>query len=241
MQQLQQAFEQQKQMQALQQLALTKQVTAPAISPLDILKFQETAQNHQDALDMKKQALDQQLQIAQMGQQGKIDLNQQKLDTKMANDQNLLAGSTDALDKQLQLVDKVLNSPGVDRNFGIAGKYYPTIPGSDAANSQELLKQLDATTFIGALGQMKNQSATGASGLGALSEREGDKVQSAQAALGRSQSYEAFQKNLANYKQELAASKTRLTAGFQNIYGQKQPSIDSNSALAELKRRGLVQ
>lgn len=230
-------------------------------------QLQQQSLQERLAAQRESQQFNNELRRAQMAQsadlaRANMEMRGQTLEDKktlkMRTDQNLLAGALDANQQQIQKINNLFNPDGtlksdVARNFGF-GQISNKIPGTPASDAQENLKNINANSFIQALGLMKSQSATGASGLGALSEREGDKVQSAAAALGGSQSAESFAKNARAYQAELKAANERLKRGFQNIYGQQgdvlpapqvlppPPTfIDPAAARAELERRAAAR
>jgi len=230
-QRLQQDFELKKAMATAQ---LENAFKPDDLSIKDLLTFQMAQQNHTDTMGMRQQEMMMRQDLARENNQAKSDLMREKLDEKknqkMLVDQNLLGSTSSSIDTQLGLIDQVLGKvgpdgkplvnklEGVEGNFGLRG-VIPNLPGSDAANAAATLDRLDAKSFIDSLGAMKAQSATGASGLGSATEREGDKVQAAAAALKRSQDYPSFVANLKIYQKELNDSKARLQGSFNNIYG----------------------
>lgn len=246
----------------LQNQALIQQATNGGFTPKDMLTMQMQRQNQVENLDFKRQALDQTtaMRQAQMEQnaltrQSQLDAKntqlQEKKDLKYRTDQNLLGGGLSSIQEQIDRIDRLgalSGKPisGLQDNFGMF-QMSNKIAGTDASNAKTDLSNLNANSFIQALGAMKSQSATGASGLGALSEKEGDKVQAAAAALSGDQSYDNFTKNLQGYRDALVASQQRLKSGFDNIYQpqaqpqQSQVRIDPNAARAELQRRGLLK
>lgn len=231
---LQQEFEMKKQQEAAQVANALK----PELGLKDILMLQMQQSNKAEDFDIRREALAQQGEIARQNNEAKFDLQREKRDekknTKRLNDQNALGGYSSEIDNQMALIDEVLGAgsgldangnpinvkymPGVEGNLGARGAV-PNFWGTDAANAEAKLNQIDAKTFLKTLGDLKNQSATGASGLGSLTENEGKKIQAAAAALSRSQDAASYARNLLKYKSELAASKQRMIAGYQNLYG----------------------
>jgi hypothetical protein len=259
---LQQEFEMKKQQAAAQVANALK----PELGLKDILMLQMQQQNKDQDFDIRREALAQQAEIARQNNEARSDLAKEKRDekknTKMLNDQNALGGYSSEIDNQMALIDEVLGAgsgldengnpinvkymPGLEGNLGARGQYIPNIAGTDAANAEAKLNQIDAKTFLKTLGDLKNQSATGASGLGSLTESEGKKIQAAAAALSRSQDAASYARNLLKYKSELAASKQRMISGYQNLYGEgnsQSPAITitPEAARAELARRAAAK
>ena len=74
-----------------------------------------------------------------------------------------------------QAVDDLKNHQGFSALFGAKVPYAASIPGSDAAGANALLDQLKAKVFVIGAQKMK--------GLGALGEKEGEKIEAEVAAL----------------------------------------------------------
>jgi|GEM_PF-4385073 len=68
---------------------------------------------------------------------------------------------------------KNLSTKNLGLNYGI-GKYARIVPGSDAANVNAQINKLVSSGVIQVMAKMKAESPTGATGFGALSEREMD-------------------------------------------------------------------
>lgn len=126
------------------------------------------------------------------------------------------------LQKQYDAVIALHNHSGVD---GITGRFAQwvgdkdsTILGTmativapqDALNALALYKQIEGARFLAALMQLKKQSATGASGLGAVSNSEGDRVVSEAAALSREQDTASMREQIATYANFLEGFAQRL-------------------------------
>lgn len=105
-------------------------------------------------------------------------------------------------DQQIQAAEGLLTHPGlpyiVGRFVGLAGRV-PAAFSDAAAGAQALYKTIEAQTFLSALNELRSTSKGGASGLGQLTEREGDKIQSAKAALDRQQPVDQFKETLQGY------------------------------------------
>ncbi len=85
------------------------------------------------------------------------------------------AGAT--LDTLKQLADfnpdgTVSLKPGVGNLFGLRVPFASSIPGTNAANASAALEKLKGRVIVDLLNEMKQQSRTGATGFGALSQRE---------------------------------------------------------------------
>lgn len=81
------------------------------------------------------------------------------------------------------------------------------------------IDQIDANNFINALGGLKAASPTGSTGLGAVSEAEGAKVQRGNFNFDRSQSEPQFLRNLGDYKAQIRNSLKNTVDVFNKTYG----------------------
>lgn len=252
-QQLQQAFELKKalaiqgaQRDALEMEALRSQAANGGLSLKDMIGFQLQQQNNQANQDIRRETID-----------IRRDEKESKKNQKMLNDQNALTGILTDTDNQLAKIDAMFDEKGnlkkdyADVYGTLFGYQLPaTFQGTIDARAD--LDNLINNSIFQKLGELKAQSATGASGLGSLSNSEGTMLKSSATAAGDyKQSPENAAKNLKAYRAQIEASKKNLISGFQNIYGQQgqpatapvqdgAPAIDPALA-AELKRRGLLK
>jgi hypothetical protein len=113
----------------------------------------------------------------------KRDAAEQKKVTK-ANEQKV---AFDVAQDMKDQVDKIRNHPG---RYSSVGKFDPRriVPGSDEYNFDEQLTTLKSKQFLATIQNMR--------GLGALSDAEGKKVESALAALNPGMSRKAFEDSL---------------------------------------------
>ena len=130
-------------------------------------------------------------------------------------------------DKTISVIDEILspeNKTGLGDVTGFGGTGVGkllTLPGGAAARVQSRINQLKGRAFLSGLSAMKASSPTGATGLGATSEREGEAVTQAQAALDQAQSDEDYIAALEEYKRALMAAKDNLTNTFNQTFGNK--------------------
>lgn len=259
-------FQLKKQLAQIQAAESIKALQSDGLSAKDLMGFQIQMQNNQANQDIRREQLESTRQTQMDRLDDKRAVLDEKKDMKFRNDQNLIIGATTTIDDQINRIDRIFGKRDDDGNLLLNEQGVPVMPpmqgvennygfaqisnkfgGTDASNALANLDQLNAASFIQQLGEMKNQSATGASGLGSATEREGDKVQAAsQAAANREQSFDSAVKNALQYRKELEASKGRLQSGFQNIYKEKLPATpnnapDPNKAREALRKRGIIQ
>jgi hypothetical protein len=154
----------------------------------------------------------------------KEEREKKRADAENATKRALLA-TVRGLDDSLGSAVRLLNHPGLNTIVGfVAGGRSDELVGSlgpDAAGAMALYRQVQGQTFLSALGDLKAQSRTGASGLGQLTEIEGAKIQNAKAALHRQQSPEQFKRTLQGYIAQLQATRA---AAAQELGGSAPPA-----------------
>jgi len=114
---------------------------------------------------------------------GPADIKQQGA---FNQDTSMLQSSSAAFDRLASTANELLNHPGLAGIAGVRGKV-PDIPGSDAANARALLNNLKSQAAFGVLQEMRNNSKSGSSGLGALSDAEGKRLENYLASLDTTQ------------------------------------------------------
>lgn len=109
-----------------------------------------------------------------------------------------------AAEGALSLIDKALTHKGLSTSVGVSGKIDPRnyIPGTDAKDFSVLADQLKGTAFLTAFERLK--------GGGAISEREGEKAQSAIARINTAQSEKEFRAALKDYGDVIKVGVSRI-------------------------------
>lgn len=102
----------------------------------------------------------------------------------------------------------------------IAGSLLKYIPGTQAKNLSSDISTISGRITKDVLGQLKSQSSTGASGFGALSEKEGQLLRDSVASLDQSQSKEHFLGNLRDVENHY-----RALQAIQNNEDPRLPSV----------------
>lgn len=98
---------------------------------------------------------------------------------------------------------------------GAAGQSATTLASADSRSALNLWEQVVGATFLAGLNDLKAASPVGSTGLGQVSNIEGDKVQSSKAALKREQDAADFRTNLKIYLDSLVSAAARLSEGAQ--------------------------
>jgi hypothetical protein len=127
------------------------------------------------------------------------DLKRQELQLKIADAKTAredkirekVSGAESAastIDNMLNTADRILKNPALNSVLGSVQGRLPAVLSDDASDAIELIDTLGSQSFLSQLPSMK--------GLGALSEKEGEKLQSALTNLSRKQSEQQFRYNL---------------------------------------------
>lgn len=114
---------------------------------------------------------------------------------------------------------------------GLMNQIATVVSPNDARAAFSKHEQVVGGTFLAGLAVLKNASKTGATGLGAVSEKEGDKVQADAAALNRMQEAPDYRKQLATYIRYMEAFADELAAGAAS---------DGAEELRKLARKALT-
>lgn len=164
--------------------------------------------------DLKRQELQDKLKDAQLARDQKVR------DTAASVEQ-----SRSTIDNSLSTIDRLLQNPALNDVVGsaqgatVVGETLNTINplkwnSDDRANAIADIETIKSQTFLNQLQQLKNSSATGASGMGALSEKEGERLMNGIQSLTRRQSEEQFRSNLGEVQRLLLKSRKGLVDKF---------------------------
>lgn len=93
------------------------------------------------------------------------------------------------------------------------------IPGTDAKRVHARMQTLKAKTLLNVLGSLKQLSATGASGFGALSEVEGEQIRNSVSTLDLGQQEQDVKDSLDRFVSEMQQRKQTLENTFNDTYG----------------------
>lgn len=120
-------------------------------------------------------------------------------------------GTIAALDEEVQNATRLLAHPGRGTIVGdVVGALPIAAPAMVSGGAGALYRSFEGQIFIRALQALKATSKTGASGLGQLTEIEGNKIQQAKTAAHRQQPLAQFDRTLAAYIAQLQSSRAKF-------------------------------
>ncbi len=145
--------------------------------------------------------------------QDKIDAAHDKTSEQHKTADAAKSAAVASIDDTTSALDELLDPNGQLKN-GVGGAVgwdalRSRIPGTSAADAKARIDRLQSRLTVDLLGEMKRQSRTGASGFGALSEKELMVLQNAAARLGSSQSDESFRQALIDVRKQLSGMRQR--------------------------------
>jgi len=142
---------------------------------------------------------------------------------------------------------KLEKHPGLSGITGIQG-YFPNIRGRDAANAEALLNTVQSKIVGSTIALMKAQSATGATGYGALSQEELKILKDSIESISTSQSKDAIIDNLKIIQDTMKQAQKRNEEAFYRQYPKstyqvdkagspstEQSKVDHNAAMAIIR------
>ncbi len=129
------------------------------------------------------------------------------------------------IDNSLSTIDRILKNPALDSVLGsVEGSaYYPAtavglLPGTasadERANALADIDTLKSQTFLNQLQAMKEASTTGASGLGGLTEKEGEKLVNGIQSLNTKQGEKQYKENLSEVQRLLLKNRENLAKKY---------------------------
>ena len=160
---------------------------------------------------------------AKMGDAAK---NKQKLEQAKPAAKIRADTVTSASDRLISSLDELSSSPGLSHITGMVAGRTPTF-SQEGRNAQALLENIKARAFVDTLQAMREASKTGGA-VGNVSDREGDRLQNAAAALEQSQDTETFKLRLGELKQVAKDAKDRLQRAYSETYGDDEAGSGSS-------------
>ena len=158
-------------------------------------------ENEQRQLDRELSKATNELKRRELEQ--KLAANEAAREQNKADRRVAAEDAVNTVNTTLSSIERVLAHPGLDMAVGLTS-IYPTIPGSQSADFEAQLESLKSQAFLSEVEKMR--------GLGALTEREGARLESALGALDLSQSESAFRKELRRVRDIMKAAKSRAEA-----------------------------
>lgn len=158
-------------------------------------------------------------------QQKLVDAQQERDDKVQAKAAAVQSGYS-AIDNTINTADKILQSPALNDVVGsvegsaaypstMAGAMSPF--GSSSDDRADVLANIDALksqTFLAQLQALKNASSTGASGMGSLTEKEGDRLINGLQSLNTRQSEKQFRENLTEVQRLLLKARDSMATKY---------------------------
>lgn len=138
-------------------------------------------------------------------------------------------GAIATFDNALGTIDMIESSAGFEAAVGARVPFVDSLPGSDAQETIGLIETLQSQSFLNEIQRMR--------GLGALSEKEGAKLESAISSLNRNMSEKAFKHSLGRIREYFTDARARAV----EQYGlpQEQPQQDQRSDADILSQYGI--
>ncbi|MBL4795940.1 MAG: hypothetical protein JKY50_00850 [Oleispira sp.] len=171
-------------------------------------------------------------------------IEQKKLDTQFTIDSSIAS-----IEDTILTTERLLEGEGLEKAAGISSAFFTT-PGSEAANFEALLDTFKSQQFIQEVDKMR--------GLGALGEKEGQKLIDSAGSLNLGMSDKVLRKEINRIQAKLRQARTRIqkkfrvqpkeapdnkgTATISNAspgvaLGDLTPADIANMSIEELKRR----
>jgi len=153
---------------------------------------------------------------------------ERKANSAIAGDKAAVRGITQSADAAISAIDKLSQHPGLSSIVGAWDSRTPNVT-EDANTAQSLLDNIKAKAFVETLNAMRTASATGSTGMGALSEKEGAVIQNAMAALNQASDEKTFREQLKIVRDTMQQSKNNVRLKFRDEYGTDYNPNDDKS------------
>lgn len=154
----------------------------------------------------------------------KQELQDKLKDAQLARDQAVrdravsIETSRGTIDNSLNTIDRVLNNPSLSDVLGsLEGGWVGAAKNVFSDEAQNVLADIEtiqSQTFLTQLQKLKDASSTGASGLGALSEKEGERLINGIQSLNRKQGEKQFTDNLREVQRLLLKTRKNITSKY---------------------------
>ena len=130
--------------------------------------------------------------------------------------------SIGSIDKAIITTDQLLSGKDLEKAAGVSSLFFTT-PGSDAANFEATLDTFKSQQFIQEVDKMR--------GLGALGEKEGERLINSAGSLNLSMSDKRLRKEIGNIQSTLKRARSKMQKKFSGIIptSKSKPSITLES------------
>jgi hypothetical protein len=157
--------------------------------------------------ELKRQELQDKLKDAELAR-----------DQKVRDTASAIETTRTGIDNSLSTIDRVLNNPSLNDVLGsLEGGWVgaaKNVFSDEAQNAIADIETMKSQTFLNQLKQLKEASSTGASGLGALSEKEGERLINGIQSLSRKQGEAQFTANLKEVQRLLLKTRKGLAEKY---------------------------
>lgn len=144
----------------------------------------------------------------------------QKIAERARKEKQSLNASNAKIDDSVKLVDSILAGKSDFGGVTGMGRLGAKIPGTDWADLEAKIERLRGRSAFAELQEMRANSPTGGA-LGAIAVRELELLQNAATQLQNSQSPEALEQSLIDYRRTLIESKKRMNQAYADHYNSE--------------------
>ena len=138
-----------------------------------------------------------------------------ELEAKRVDEVRKLRANTQGLRQERNAIHKVLNSGNLHKVTGFQGMF-PNWAGGEAADVDALLYNIQQKEFLNNYLQIKESGG----GFGALSEKEGERLERIRINLSQAQSPEQIAQNLIELDEILALGEQAVYEDYMSLYGE---------------------
>lgn len=136
-------------------------------------------------------------------------------------------------DNLITKLEALKNHPGLSGITGVIAGRTPNLTGP-ARDAQTLLDNIMTSGQIGVMAALKQASATGSTGFGQLSEKEGEVLRKSQAAVSQIQNTGDFKKGIDAWIQNLKETQQFANTAYSSEYGYKNGAASAAPAAAPM-------
>lgn len=140
-----------------------------------------------------------------------------------------IADQGGAIDKAIAFVQAHPDSYGLVAK-GILGHGAVDVAGSNAYELSQILAPITSNVLLTKLAELKNTSKTGASGMGPLSDTEGNYLKTSSGSIDQGQSGNQLIANLMKLRDIMKRSRDHLTGAFKSAYGDTSAAAPAGGA-----------